>query len=138
MNLLLLIIACVAAFLGWACLALSQERHWQAVTSISSPPNVSLRRVGSFLIMLSGLLVLARDGLSFGVLFWPLLLGATALFLPAILAWRPSLLRPLASAFSAVRLQQSTASREHAYPRGNCKAEPRNRREWRKFAKQKR
>lgn len=96
MSAVLLSAALLAAVLGSVMLALSQRRHWQAVTgsplSAGRPP----RRLGSLLLAASFVLTILRDGASFGALSWPMLAGFSALFTAMLLAWAPQALRPLA------------------------------------------
>lgn len=96
MSVLPVILAAVCAFAGCALLALSQPRHWQAVTGSATIPPRSSRRLGGGLVLASLVTCIWRDGASFAALLWPLLLMAGALGVSAVLAWRPASLRPLA------------------------------------------
>jgi uncharacterized membrane protein len=95
MMLVPMILALVSACAGCALLALSQARHWQAVTASPSPPPRALRRVGWSLVLASLMLCILRDGASFAALLWPLLMMAGALIAALLLAWWPAALRPL-------------------------------------------
>lgn len=88
------------AVLGCACLALSQERHWQVVTGETTNSGSAQRNAG--LLLLSGSLCLSivRDSIAFAILFWPLMLGAGAMATVAALTWSPWLLRPLTRFFN--------------------------------------
>lgn len=97
MNTALLIGAILAATLGSAMLALSQQRHWKAVTGLTTPAGKLPRRLGWLLLAASLVLVILRDGASFGVLFWPMLVGLGALLTAAALTWAPGWMKPLAS-----------------------------------------
>jgi hypothetical protein len=99
MTAALFLAAAFTAWLGCACLALSQERHWKAVTGGAPPRTKSLRITGWLLVAASLALCIARDGGSFAALMWPLLLAGGALATAALLTWRPAWLRPLAWAF---------------------------------------
>ncbi|WP_082992774.1 DUF3325 family protein [Erythrobacter sp. QSSC1-22B] len=92
--------AVLMAFLGCACLALSQERHW--TVSTGKPPISELAQRNAGLLLLAGSLGLsvARDGFTFAILFWPLIVGVGAIATSATLTWRPWLLRPLALLFN--------------------------------------
>jgi hypothetical protein len=95
----LLLAAALAAWLGCAGLALSQHRHWKAVTGGAPPRRMSARIAGWVLVVASLGLCIARDGGSFAALTWPLLLAGSALATAALLSWCPALLRPLARVF---------------------------------------
>ncbi|WP_422367440.1 DUF3325 domain-containing protein [Pelagibius sp.] len=96
---LLLIVLSMAAYLGFTLLALSQRRHWSAVAGTGAPCRMQvivLRGVGGAMIALSLVLALTRDGPSFGSLLWATAISLAALAVAFTLAWRPTLLRPLA------------------------------------------
>ncbi|MBA4766355.1 MAG: DUF3325 domain-containing protein [Porphyrobacter sp.] len=95
----MLIAAAVTSVLGSAILALSQPRHWQAVTGTMSAPRRSTGRIGWCLIAASLMLVILRDGFSFGTLFWPLVVGFGSLLTGIALTWMPTLMKPLARLF---------------------------------------
>ncbi len=99
MSVVLLVGALLAATFGSALLALSQQRHWHAVMGTSAPPGGLPRRLGWLLIAASLVLVLLRDGASFGALFWPLLIGLGAMLTAAALTWAPGAMKPLAKWF---------------------------------------
>jgi hypothetical protein len=95
---LLLATVALAAF-AFACLALSQERHWRAVLGVAvpaGPPAASLRISGFVLLAGSLGLALLRDGPSFGILLWSVLVSAAAIAVVAILTWNPNRLRLVA------------------------------------------
>ncbi len=96
MSLVLIVLAAASAFMGCALLALSQPRHWQAVTGALSLPPRRLRRAGWGLILASLAACAFRDGASLAALLWPLLLMAGALGVAWLLAWRPAAFRGLA------------------------------------------
>lgn len=89
MSTALFVISLFVAIGGCLSLALSQRRHWQAVPSSTSRPPKPLRLVGWTLISLSLVIVIFRDGASFGVLVWPLLIGFASLVTVATLIWIP-------------------------------------------------
>lgn len=95
MNAMLLLGALLAALLGCALLALSQRRHWRAVTRSQSEPGRRPQRLGSLLLMASIVLTILRDGVSFAALFSPLLIGFAALVIAILLTWVPGVLRPI-------------------------------------------
>lgn len=88
---LLLIAAAVTAYAGFACLALSQTRHWRQVagsTTATSPPKTSLRTTGALCLAVSLALALLRDGPAFGSLLWIVLLSVCAFGVAITLSWR--------------------------------------------------
>lgn len=97
MSMILVIAAWIAGFGGCLALALSQQRHWKAATRSSTRPPRWFRLSGWGLIAASLGLLIVRDGVSFAVLFWPLLVGAAALVTAGLLSWNPTLLNPLAN-----------------------------------------
>jgi hypothetical protein len=96
MSTLLLIAALLFALGGCILLALSQQRHWKTVMGRSSRPRRLLRTAGWSLIAMSLAAVILREGVSFGTLVWPMVVGAAALTTAVTLSWRPRLLRPVA------------------------------------------
>jgi hypothetical protein len=97
---MLLMAVFLSACAGFACLALSQRRHWAQVLSGEPPrPTVFvLRTLGSALLLLSLIIALLRDGPSFGSLLWATAISVAALAVAFTLAWRPAVLCPLAVA----------------------------------------
>jgi hypothetical protein len=102
--LLMLLGAVLAALLGCVFLALSQHRHWRAVTRSSSAPGRAPRRLGLILLTACVVLTLLRDGASFAALFSPVLIGSAALITAMVLTWAPHLLRPITRMFDPKRL----------------------------------
>lgn len=93
---LLLIAAAVTAYAGFACLALSQTRHWRQVpgsTTATSPPKTSLRTTGALCLAVSLALALLRDGSAFGSLLWVVLVSVCAFAVALTLSWRAGWLR---------------------------------------------
>lgn len=87
-----LLLAAASAWLGFACLALSQPQHWRAVTAEAqaAPPRPALLRPAGYLALALALaLCLARDGVSFGSILWVLLLAVDAALVVFTLSWRP-------------------------------------------------
>ncbi|PCD04216.1 hypothetical protein COC42_07975 [Sphingomonas spermidinifaciens] len=101
MSAFLFLGALLSALTGCALLALSQARHWQAVTGSLSVARPGPRRSGYVLVATSLLLTVLLDGAGFAALFWPLLSGAAVLATAAVLAISPGLLRPLARLWEA-------------------------------------
>ena len=99
MTAVLLIAAAFITLAGSVLLALSQPRHWQAVMGREPRPARGPRPAGWLLLGLSLTLTILRDGVSFGILLWPLLIGLGALTTAMLLTWAPWALRPLASWF---------------------------------------
>ncbi|MFN4039228.1 MAG: DUF3325 domain-containing protein [Erythrobacter sp.] len=94
--LVLMVFALMSNFCGCALLALSQARHWQAVSQSAASPPRALRKAGWGFLLASLVFCIARDGPSFAILFWPLLAMLSALGVASLLTWRPTILRPLA------------------------------------------
>lgn len=99
----LLLIAVVATcYLGFALLALSQDRHWHHLGGARHCPArlVGPLRTGGYSLLLVGLVAsLARDGANFGPLLWATLLGIAAFAVVCTLTWRSQWLRPLVRLF---------------------------------------
>ena len=104
----LLIATALAAYLGFALLALGQARPWQRVAQTPPPTGLrllALRTLGGLALTLSLGLALLRDGPSFGALLWATAITLAALAVAFTLTWRPKWLRPL----SAIVLTRSEA-----------------------------
>lgn len=95
--------AALAALLGCALLALSQQRHWQAVTRSPSAPGRAPRRLGALLLTVCVVLTILRDGASFAALFSPVLIGSAALITAMVLTWAPHMLRPITRMIAPTR-----------------------------------
>ena len=96
MNTVLLLAAIIAVTASSTLLALSQPRHWQTVTGLASPPPRTAQRYGWALLGTSMVLVILRDGASFGALSWPMIAGLGAVITAGTLTWMPSWTEPLA------------------------------------------
>lgn len=98
-----LILAVLAVtYLGFAALALSQDRHWLHLSGERHcPPDVvrNLRVVGHGLLTAGLGLALCRDGPGFGSLVWATTLTVASFAVVCTLTWRPHWLRPLALVF---------------------------------------
>jgi hypothetical protein len=95
--LLLAVFAC--AYLGFAALAVSQDRHWHHIGGGRHCPRRAcavLRSLGWLLLLASLVLALLRDGAGFGSLLWATLITVGALCVVATLSWRARWLRPMA------------------------------------------
>jgi hypothetical protein len=99
MTFLLFTCAVISAIVGCALLALSQERHWKAVTGKAQGAGQRFRLAGWLLLIASLVCCILCDGASFAALLWPLLAMLAAFAVAAALTWRPALLHPLASMF---------------------------------------
>ena len=96
---LLLLAVFVAAYLGFAALAMSQDRHWHHLGGGRHCPrrtSIVLRVVGWTLLLAALVLALVRDGASFGSLLWVTVITVCALAVVATLSWRSHWLRPAA------------------------------------------
>lgn len=88
-----------ASYVGFSCLALGQARHWQAVVGAGACSSLNrwlLRASGALFLVLSFILSLRQEGLSYGMLLWATSLTVTACCVVATLAFRPRRLRPVA------------------------------------------
>jgi len=95
---LLLLAVFPSAYVGFACFALSQVRHWRAVVGDPPPRRMivlALRSIGTGLLGASLALALVRDGPSFGSLLWATAISIAALAVAFSLAWQSGILRPL-------------------------------------------
>jgi hypothetical protein len=96
---MLLLAVFVAAYLGFAALALSQDRHWHRLGGARHCPRRTcflLRLAGYALLLAALILALVRDGAGFGSLLWATLVTVGALCVVATLSWRAHWLRPMA------------------------------------------
>ncbi len=86
---LLLLAVFASACAGFACLALSQRRHWARVLTGAPrrPAVIMLRTLGSALLALSLAVALLGDGPSFGPLLWATAISLAALAVAFTLAW---------------------------------------------------
>jgi hypothetical protein len=97
---LFLLVAFAATYLAFACFALAQRRHWQAVTGSAECSRACRRilKVAGVAGLAAGLaVILWREGLGYGVLLWTTQLTAAACCVVATLSLRPWLLKPLAA-----------------------------------------
>jgi hypothetical protein len=95
----------VSTYLGFALLALSQDRHWHHLGGGRHCPvrTAWLLRVSGYILLLASLvLALWRDGPSFGALVWVTALSICAFAVVATLTWRPHWLRPLAGVLRSI------------------------------------
>lgn len=95
----LLIALFAACYVGFALLALSQDRHWHHVGGGRHCPRrtaVLLRVAGFALLFCALVIALERDGAGFGSLLWATTISIGAIAVAATLSWRWHWLRPLA------------------------------------------
>lgn len=86
----LLLAGFAASWLGFALLASSQTQHRKAI-AVTRPPSSRQRMIqrGRGLLLLFALVpTYLRDGPSFGVVLWLLLLSLSAMTVALMLAWR--------------------------------------------------
>jgi hypothetical protein len=86
-------------YVGFALLALSQDRHRHHLGGerrCPAPLAGPLRLIGAILLAAALALALARDGAAFGSLLWCTALSVCAFAVVCTLTWRPRWLRPLA------------------------------------------
>lgn len=96
---ILLLAIFAAAYLGFAALAMSQDRHWHHLGGGRHCPRrtcMVLRCAGWALLLAALVLALVRDGASFGSLLWATVITVGALAVVATLSWRVRWLRPAA------------------------------------------
>lgn len=96
---MLLLAVFAAAYVGFAVLAMSQDRHWHHLGGgRHCPPRTGmvLRIAGWALLLAALVLALVRDGPSFGSLLWATVITIGALAVVATLSWRAHWLRPVA------------------------------------------
>lgn len=101
MSAVLLAALLASTYLGFALLALSQDRHWHHLGGARHCPAGAtriLRPCGYGLLAVSLIVALLRDGASFGTLVWVTTLTIGAFAVASTLTWRPHWLRPLARA----------------------------------------
>lgn len=104
----------MAAWLGFALLALSQERHFFRVYQSNVHPALSRRAqraIGFIAIGASLVCCIAGQGASFGSLLWVLSLSAAATAIALTLTWRPHWLYWLAHALRFVPSASSSLPR---------------------------
>jgi hypothetical protein len=87
------------SYLGFALIALSQERHWEAVVMYRAAAAAGPARC-TFVAGMGGVLAalgvaLATQGPSFGALLWAVAISAAAVAVAFTLSWWPRALRPL-------------------------------------------
>ncbi len=95
--LLLGVFAC--AYLGFAALSMSQDRHWHHLGGGRHCPRracMALRCTGWALLLAALVLALTRDGAGFGSLLWATVITVGAVSVVATLSWRAHWLRPAA------------------------------------------
>ena len=92
-------IAATLSLVGFAFLALSQDKHWRTVTSAkgSAPSKTLVRSSGWTLVFIALVPCIIRDGGAFAALLWPLLLTVCAFSIAMLIAYRPQWLKPIAS-----------------------------------------
>jgi hypothetical protein len=98
----LLLAVLAACYVGFALLALSQDRHWHHLERRRHcPPRavLPLRMAGYGLLFAALVLALVRDGPGFGSLLWATMISIGALAVVCTLTWRPLWLRPLVRLF---------------------------------------
>jgi hypothetical protein len=96
---MLLVAVFAATYLGFAALAMSQDRHWHRLGGGRHCPRraaVVLRIAGYALLLAALLLALERDGAGLGSLLWLTIITVGALCVVATLSWRAHWLRPVA------------------------------------------
>jgi hypothetical protein len=102
MQAVLIVAVLATAYLGFALLALSQDRHWLHLSGARHcPPRLArIFRVAGYALLIAGLgAALLRDGAGFGSLVWMTTLTVGAFAVVCTLTWRPYWLRPLALVF---------------------------------------
>lgn len=96
----LLVATWVLAYLGFAGLALSMERHWLDVmcsAAVSGHVAHRLRSLACFCLAAGLVAACWRDGPAFGGLLWVMSSVVAGIAVAFTLTWRPVMLRPLAA-----------------------------------------
>ncbi|MEH6433760.1 DUF3325 domain-containing protein [Massilia sp. DD77] len=92
MDVSLLLLAALAGYAGFACLALAMPDYWHRVGGSEDHPAGGARRLrlaGAALLGAASLACVWRDGPGFGLLLWGLMMPASALAVAFTLTWRP-------------------------------------------------
>jgi hypothetical protein len=95
----LLLLAALLSWLGFALLALTQERHFALFYTSFKPFNQWIRAqaaTGIIAIFLTLPLCMKAQGAGLGSLLWVLLTTASAMTVALQLTWAPNALKPLA------------------------------------------
>lgn len=114
-SVLSFVILILVLLLGFALLALSQDRNWRLV-AVAAPPlsrsrKIALRIAGYALLALGLSLALWRDGPGFGSLMWGTLISLAACAITMVLSWRAHWMTPLASVIRATASHHSAKQR---------------------------
>lgn len=91
----LLLLAALAGYGGFACLALAMPDYWLRAGGTLEDHAVRgrhLRLFGVPVLCMSAAACLWRDGAGFGLLLWTLMLSASAIAVALTLAWWPEYL----------------------------------------------
>ena len=102
------LVAVVVTYLAFACFALAQRQHWQAVThaaDCSRSDKRALKISGTVGLAAALGIVLWREGPDYGALLWVTQLPAAALCVVATLSLQPRLLKPLAAMPARAQIQ---------------------------------
>lgn len=94
----LLLALSAASYLGFALLALSQDRHWQQAgggRQCPAPLVLPLRVLGYAALFVALVLALHRDGPGFGSLLWGTMVSLAAVAVVCTLSWRARWFAPL-------------------------------------------
>ena len=108
-DVFLLVSACMLLLLGFALMALNQQRHAERVAASNQSPaltNRAQRAIGLGVIALGLPCCIVSQGGSFGSLMWVVLLPACAMAVAFTLTWRAHWLRPLARAIEKVSFRE--------------------------------
>ena len=95
-----LFVAFAVTYLAFACFALAQRQHWQAVTNAadcSRSGKRALKIFGGVGLAAALAIILWREGPNYGALLWVTQLPAAAFCVVATLSVKPRLLKPLAA-----------------------------------------
>ena len=92
MMAVLLTCAGLAAYGGFACLALAMPDNWEragGTAQVHPARRGALRLAGPAMLAISAIACIWRDGAGFGLLLWALLMSAGALAVASTLTWAP-------------------------------------------------
>ena len=99
---LYLMLAIAFTLIACASLAVSQNRNWKNIAESPILPATQklIRRIGWALLSIAFIICIARDGISFAILLWLLLIGISSLTIAMILSFKACLLKPFIRIYS--------------------------------------
>ncbi|MEM1147644.1 MAG: DUF3325 family protein [Pseudomonadota bacterium] len=95
LSISLFLLTALACWFGLLLIALSQRRNWRTLGLDGAGMRIA-RPLGWALLVAAFGLSWLRDGMSFAMLIWPMLIALSAISIALLLAHRPSILRVFA------------------------------------------